>query len=144
MTLRKAALGGMLLALLAGAPAIAETPSDHAMVNVPPPGAKQETGGGLSQKEVSAVIRKHLNEVRHCYETLLTEHPKAQGKLNAHFVVGKTGKVNVADVNDSTFDPPDSATIGACIQSKIMTWEFPKPRGGEDVTVNYPFVFNPL
>jgi hypothetical protein len=97
---------------------------------------------GLASQEIMAVIRANLNQVRHCYETLLKTSPQAAGKVTATFVIGgKTGAVTSASLSQSTIQ---DAAFRGCIIGKIETWRFPKPRGGKDVTVNYPFVFNPL
>jgi hypothetical protein len=49
--------------------------------------------------------------------------------------------VTSVSVTDSSIS--DSMMRG-CVTGKIQRWAFPKPRGGQPVTVNYPFVFNPL
>jgi TonB family protein len=97
--------------------------------------------GGLTQQEVSAVIRSHLNEIRHCYEQLLQRSPSSAGKVQVKFVVGQNGRVTSANVENSSIS---DAQMQGCIVGKIRTWEFPRPRGGQVVNVDYPFVFNPI
>jgi len=97
--------------------------------------------GGLTQQEVSQVIRAHLNEIRHCYETLLQSSPSAAGKVEVKFVVAGSGIVTSASVLNSGIS---DARMQGCIVSKIKTWKFPQPRGGQAVNVAYPFVFNPI
>ncbi|MEI8026697.1 MAG: TonB family protein [Pseudomonadota bacterium] len=97
--------------------------------------------GGLTQQEVSAVIRSHLNEIRHCYEQLLQRSPSSAGKVQVKFVVGESGRVNSASVTNSSIS---DAQMQGCIVGKIRTWNFPRPRGGQAVNVDYPFVFNPI
>ena len=97
--------------------------------------------GGLSQAEVQAVIRANLNQIRHCYEQLLQRSPSAQGKVKVRFVVKPNGRVGSAKIVNS--DIKDMVMRG-CVTSKVKRWKFPIPRGGQAVTVNYPFVFNPL
>ncbi len=98
-------------------------------------------GGGLTQQEVLAVIRANLNQIRHCYEQLLQRSPSAQGKLTTAFVIGLDGRVKSAEIKGGTIS--DSIMQG-CVTSRITRWKFPNPRGGSDVAVTYPFVFNPL
>ena len=97
--------------------------------------------GGLTQQEVSAVIRSHLNEIRHCYEQLLQRSPSSAGKVQVKFVVGQNGRVTSANVANSSIS---DAQMQGCIVGKIRTWEFPRPRGGQVVNIDYPFVFNPI
>ena len=97
--------------------------------------------GGLSQQEVQAVIRANLNQIRHCYEQLLQRSPSAQGKVKVRFVVKPNGRVGSAKITKS--DIRDMVLRG-CVTGKVKRWKFPSPRGGQPVTVNYPFVFNPL
>lgn len=140
---------------LAGAFQTASTEeSEHSAsdegANVPPattaPGKEAtKVSGGLTSHEIMAVIRANLNLIRHCYESLLQVKANASGKLSVEFVIGKTGKVKKATPKafTDTLSHPEFDMQG-CVLGKIKKWAFPKPREGKDVTVNYPFVFNPL
>ena len=97
--------------------------------------------GGLTQQEVSAVIRSHLNEIRHCYEQLLQRAPSSAGKVQVKFTVAPSGRVSAASVANSTIS---DAQLQGCIVGKVRSWSFPVPRGGQPVHVDYPFVFNPI
>jgi pSer/pThr/pTyr-binding forkhead associated (FHA) protein len=111
----------------------------RAEVTIPPgdPGVS----GGLTAQEIMAVIRAHLNEIRHCYEQLLQRSPSASGKIAVEFVIALSGRVSTVRVTEATLS--DSGMRG-CVTGRIQRWGFPKPRGGQPVTVTYPFVFNPL
>jgi outer membrane biosynthesis protein TonB/pSer/pThr/pTyr-binding forkhead associated (FHA) protein len=113
----------------------------HGRANVTIPPGDPSVSGGLTAQEIMAVIRAHLNEIRHCYEQLLQRSPSASGKIAVNFVVSLSGGVSTASVAEATLN--DSVMRG-CVTGHIQRWEFPKPRGGQPVTVNYPFVFNPL
>lgn len=110
-------------------------------VDVVVPASDPVIAGGLSQQEVQAVIRANLNQIRHCYEQLLQRSPSSQGKVKVSFVVQPNGRVGSAKIVSS--DISDSVMRG-CVTGKVKRWKFPNPRGGKSVTVNYPFVFNPL
>ena len=114
---------------------------DRGRANVSVPPGDPVATAGLTPQEILAVIRAHLNEIRHCYEQLLQRSPNAAGKIATRFVVGLSGRVDSAVVESSTIS--DSIMQG-CVTGKIQRWKFPEPRGGQPVTVNYPFVFNPL
>src|SRR5690606_727636 len=111
----------------------------RANVSVPP--GDPVVSGGLTAQEIMAVIRANLNQIRHCYEQTLQRSPNAAGKMSVMFVVGANGRVTTVNVTSSTI--ADSRMRG-CVTGKIQRWAFPQPRGGQPVTVNYPFVFNPL
>jgi outer membrane biosynthesis protein TonB/pSer/pThr/pTyr-binding forkhead associated (FHA) protein len=113
----------------------------HGRANVTIPPGDPSVSGGLTAQEIMAVIRAHLNEIRHCYEQLLQRSPSASGKIAVNFTVGLSGSVSSVSVSEATLN--DSVMRG-CVTGHIQRWDFPKPRGGQPVTVNYPFVFNPL
>ncbi len=111
----------------------------RASVEVPP--GDPVVSGGLTNQEVQAVIRANLNQIRHCYETLLQRSPSASGKVKVNFTIDATGRVSAATINSDTIG---DATMSGCVTGKIVRWKFPTPRGGQNVNVTYPFVFNPM
>lgn len=111
----------------------------RADVSVPP--GDPVVSGGLTNQEVQAVIRANLNQIRHCYETLLQRSPNANGKIKVNFTIAASGSVSATSINSDTIG--DSAMAG-CVTGKIQRWKFPNPRGGQQVQVTYPFVFNPM
>ena len=108
-------------------------------VNIPP--GDPVVSGGLTAGEISSVIRKNLNQIRHCYEQYLQRNPGKSGKVTVKFTINKGGRTSSVGVRKSNIS---DRSFRSCISSRIKTWKFPRPRGGSKVTVNYPFVFNPL
>jgi len=97
--------------------------------------------GGISRYAINATIAKYLNQVRRCYETQLKTKPDIQGLVEMSFEISSTGMLNFANVNRSTLkDKPTEQ----CISKKMMTWQFPKPKGGVKVPVKYPFMLRPV
>lgn len=96
---------------------------------------------GLTKDEVGEIIHKHLSEVRYCYESAMIHTPDIEGKLMTNFAINAAGIVKTADVKSSTLPDP---RLDDCIIRRLMTWKFPKPRGGVDVAVTYPFIFKTL
>jgi outer membrane biosynthesis protein TonB len=115
--------------------------SGRGRANVSVPAGDPVVSGGLTPQEILNVIRANLNQIRHCYEQLLQRSPRASGKMAVRFVVGLPGRVNSVAVTQSTIS---DSRMRSCVTGKIKRWKFPRPRGGSPVTVNYPFVFNPL
>jgi len=106
-----------------------------------PPSDTDLKKGGLKAWEIMNVIRENLNEIRHCYEKSLKKRPQLAGKLLVSFNIGLEGKVT------RSCALPDSdimdAKVWSCVLGAINAWKFPKPRGEQPVTVNYPFTFRP-
>ena len=113
----------------------------HGRANVTIPPGDPGVSGGLTAQEIMAIIKAHLNEIRHCYEQLLQRSPSASGKIAVEFVVALAGNVSSVKVTEASLN---ESVMRGCVTGKIQRWDFPKPRGGQPVTVNYPFVFNPL
>ncbi len=97
--------------------------------------------GGISRYAINATIAKYLNQVRRCYETQLKTKPELQGLVEMSFEINSTGMLNFANVKRTTLN--DAATE-KCISEKMMTWQFPKPKGGVVVPVKYPFMLRPV
>jgi hypothetical protein len=96
---------------------------------------------GLTREEVGEVIHRHLSEVRYCYESAMLRSPDIEGKLMAAFTIGASGAVKTADAKTSTLPDP---RLDDCIIRRLVSWPFPKPRGGVEVSVTYPFIFKTL
>ncbi len=97
--------------------------------------------GGLSKYAINATIAKYLNQVRRCYEDELKLHPALEGLVTVDFEVGINGHLNFARTGKTTLD---SKSVQDCINSRMMAWEFPKPKGGVNVKVSYPFMLRPV
>lgn len=95
------------------------------------------TEGGLDRNAIAAVIQRHLSEVRFCYESGLQKKPNLSGRVSMKFMIGPQGVVTTAQVNNSSLAHP---LVENCIRDRLKTWQFPKPQGGVNVKVNYPFV----
>lgn len=96
-----------------------------------------EVRGGLDRSEVDAVVRQNLAQVRFCYNRGLRAHPDLAGRLTSNFVIGGDGRVKSSNIRQSSLGV---AAVEDCIRDKVAMWSFPKPRGGGEVTVNYPFL----
>ncbi len=97
--------------------------------------------GGLSKYAINATIAKYLSQVRRCYEDELKILPALEGLVSVDFEVGASGKLNYAKTAKSTLD---NKNVQNCINQKMLTWDFPKPKGGVNVKVNYPFMLRPV
>lgn len=96
---------------------------------------------GLTKDEVGSVIYGHMGEVRYCHDSAMLQNPKVEGKLVLRFSIDPRGRVETATSEYSTLPP---GPLEECVRTHLLTWTFPKPRGGAHVTVSYPFNFKVL
>lgn len=104
------------------------------------------TGAGLSREVVRRVVRRHVVQVRGCYDAQLGHAPDLAGRVTVRWVIGVDGAVSDAALESSTLasaiadDGGASAlAVGTCIVETVGTWSFPAPEGAP-VHVSYPFV----
>lgn len=100
-----------------------------------------EVRGSLDREVIRSTIRRHVSEVRYCYEEALARDPTLAGRVTVSFVIGPTGAVQSASSSRSTLSGPRATEVAECIVRRVRTWTFPAPDGGGIVAVDYPFVF---
>jgi TonB family protein len=96
--------------------------------------------GSLDKDIIRRIVRRHLNEVKYCYDQALTRNPKLDGRMVAQFTISPTGRVLASVVQSSTLGSP---TVEMCVANAIKRWEFPAPERGGLAIVSYPFSFAP-
>jgi len=102
--------------------------------------AKAKVKGALDKDIIRRIVRAHINEVRYCYNQGLVRDPNLKGRVAVQFTIGPTGKVPVAVVQESSVK---DRNVAQCIAKAVKRWSFPKPQGGGNVVVTYPFVLEP-
>lgn len=96
--------------------------------------------GALDKSLIDAVIKRHMNQIRYCYQRELTKNPDLGGKISVKFVIAKNGSVSKASTKSSTMG---NRAVEGCINGRFMRFKFPEPKGGGIVIVSYPFIFAP-
>ena len=96
--------------------------------------------GSLDKEIIRRIIRRHINEVKYCYEQELTRKPELGGRVAVQFTIAATGQVVASVLQNSTMG---NARVENCVVQAVRRWEFPKPLGGGIVIVTYPFNFTP-
>ena len=96
--------------------------------------------GGLDRSVIQATIAKYLSQVRACYEIGLGKNPGLGGQVTVNFEIGGSGLLNYSKVAKSTLG---NSEVESCITTRMMKWNFPKPLGGVNVKVAYPFLLRP-
>jgi len=96
--------------------------------------------GSLAKEVVQRVVRKQMNQIRHCYEQQLQRFPDLEGRLDIEFTIDAEGTVTSAQVEDSSVE---NDAMEQCVVGVIKRFLFPSPEGNGIVIVHYPFVFKP-
>lgn len=104
-------------------------------------GDEAEAIGGLDKALIAAVVQANIGQIKHCYERQLIVDPNIFGKVVAQWTIDKDGLVNSNAIKKSTMN---NKPVENCILAKIKGWNFPKPKGGGQVIVSYPFLFKSL
>ncbi len=100
-----------------------------------------EVEGGLAREQVEAVVRKNSGQLLYCYERALQSNPSLRGRLTSKWVIAGNGRVRTVKILSSSLRQPQ---VESCVVSAIRGWIFPKPIGGVNVDVAYPFDFGRL
>lgn len=104
-------------------------------------GDEAEAVGGLDKSLIAAVVQANIGQIKHCYERQLIVDPNIFGKIVAQWTINQEGAVSVSSVKNTTMN---NKSVENCIVGKIKGWAFPKPKGGGQVMVSYPFLFKSL
>ena len=97
------------------------------------------TTGRIPPREVQATVRSHYGIFRKCYEAGLARHPKLEGRVSVRFIIDRSGRVSLSELNESTLR---DAEVTTCVVDGFRKLRFPQPDGGV-VTVVYPIMFSP-
>lgn len=94
----------------------------------------------IEQGKLAAFVRARMGLVKACYENALKRNPKLRGKISIRFTILETGGLSDIAAAQNTVGSPD---VAACIVNTMRSWRTQfRPSG--PVTVEYPFVFQPV
>ena len=99
--------------------------------------------GALDKSLIDRVIKQHMNQIKHCYQRELNANPTLGGLVTVKFVITGDGTVSSAKTIKSTLSGKGASSVNSCINSRFLAFQFPKPKGGGMVIVQYPFIFQP-
>jgi TonB family protein len=104
------------------------------------PGILAVKGGGLDKEIIRRVVRRHVNEVRYCYEQGMRANPTLGGRVVVSFTIGRNGEVLSSVLQSSSLR---STAVESCVVQAVRRWSFPRPSGGGLAIVSYPFLLTP-
>lgn len=92
--------------------------------------------GDLDKAIIKRYIKRSVDKIAYCYEKQLLAKPNLSGTVNVSFYIDPNG--NVKSANGSGVD----GAVSSCVAEVISNINFPKPKNGGGVQVNYPFNFH--
>src|SRR5690606_22884562 len=91
--------------------------------------------GDLDKNIIRRYIRRQLPRIKYCYEKELLVRPGLAGTVTVSFQIAPSGEVSAASASGV------SDEVASCIAGVVKAIQFPKPKGGGVVQVQYPFTF---
>lgn len=89
---------------------------------------------------IRLTVRRHINELKNCYELELQKDHGLTGRLAVQFSVMPDGSVRTATVASSTLG---NEAVEACVVAAVRRWQFPGVLDRGEAIVTYPFVLTP-
>ena len=94
----------------------------------------------IDQAKLTAFVKARMGLIKACYENALKRNPTLKGKLSIRFTILETG--GLADIAPAV-NTLGSPEVAGCIVNTMRAWRTQfRPSG--PVTVEYPFVFQPV
>jgi hypothetical protein len=96
--------------------------------------------GGLDKSVIDEYIKRHMPQIRACYEKQLNSASNLSGRIATRFVISGSGRVSQAGVTTTSMN---NGKVEGCLVGVLKNIVFPEPLGGGTVEVDYPFNFTP-
>ena len=94
----------------------------------------------IDQGKLAAFVKARMGLIKACYENALKRNPSLKGKISIRFTILETGGLSEIAAALNTLGSPE---VAACIVNTMRSWRTQfRPSG--PVTVEYPFVFQPV
>jgi outer membrane biosynthesis protein TonB len=94
----------------------------------------------IDQGKLGAFVRARMGLIKACYENALKRNPGLKGKISIRFTILETGALSDISTAQNSLG---SAEVASCIMNTMRSWRTQfRPSG--PVTVEYPFVFQPV
>lgn len=97
-----------------------------------------EISGGIDPAIIRDVVQKNMGRIRYCYERELAANPGLYGKVKLAWVITAAGGVTGQKIEQTTMK---NSMVEGCMLRIVQRWTFPRPDGGGDVIVAFPFFF---
>lgn len=97
-----------------------------------------EIGAGIDPAIIRDVVQKNMGRIRYCYERELAANPGLYGKVKLAWTITAGGGVVGQKIEQTTMK---NSMVEGCMLRIVQRWTFPRPDGGGDVIVAFPFFF---
>jgi hypothetical protein len=94
----------------------------------------------IDQGKLGAFVRARMGLIKACYENALKRNPGLKGKISIRFTILETGGLAEVAAAQNSLGSPE---VAACIVNTMRAWRT-QFRPSAPVTVEYPFVFQPV
>ncbi len=95
--------------------------------------------GSIDKELIRKVIQDHAAQIRYCYEQQLAINPRLAGKVSVKWTIDGDGNATTPQVvSDGT--TLEDGKVHQCMMSRIISWQFPKPKGGGIAVITYPWI----
>jgi hypothetical protein len=95
--------------------------------------------GSIDRELVRKVIQEHAAQIRYCYEQQLAVNPRLQGKVTVKWIINADGSASAPEIERGSTSLDDSR-VHECMMARIVSWQFPKPKGGGTAVITYPWI----
>jgi outer membrane biosynthesis protein TonB len=93
---------------------------------------------GIDPNEIRNLLREHLPQFRHCYQSELDSHkaPESlQGNMILKFRLGTIGRASSIEIQSQEIT---ADAVRDCIKNVLAGIQFPVPKGGATADINQP------
>ena len=94
--------------------------------------------GHVDASVIRRVVLRRVAALRACYERQLRVKPGLAGKLVVKWTIDERGRVKDVEIVEDTLN--DEA-VASCVTRIVRRMRFPRPAGGQETQITYPFVF---
>jgi hypothetical protein len=94
-------------------------------------------GSNVDRSGVDAVVKRHREQIRYCYEKRLPQRPTLEGRVVMRLALTRDGTLTSATIDGTS--TLNDATVEACLLVRFAEWTWPP--GPWDHDIIYPLRF---
>jgi TonB family protein len=96
--------------------------------------------GGLSEKSIQELMKKHIRSFNLCYRQALKKQPDLKGKVVFKIVIDPTGRVIKVNMSGGT---KKESEFKRCTLQELKKLRFPAAKGEKRGVVTITFILKP-
>jgi TonB family protein len=99
-----------------------------------------QASANRDEESITSIVRSNLPRLQAIYNRSLKMNPDLKGKIIIKFTIVPDGSVSDVEMVSSTFGDADFENS---MLLRVRQWKFPAIKEEKNLTVTYPFVFQP-